>query len=64
MMLVSMTGTDPCHVRVYSCAKGSKLRQRMLDVKFNRPPDKMEVADLQRSPLKVAKAADFTDGAA
>lgn len=56
MVLVSMTplaeqdGVRQCMVRVYACARGSKMRTRMLEAKFNRTPDAFEVGDLQRRP--------------
>lgn len=54
MMLVSIAPGflfEPCRVRVYACSKGSKLRTRMADVKFDQVPDKFDVQDLQRRPL-------------
>lgn len=61
MMLVSITPGpvgEPCAVRVYSCAKGSRLKTKMADVRFDQVPNKWEVMDLARRPLAFIEAAD------
>jgi hypothetical protein len=50
MTLVSITAGDPCRVRIYECAPGSLLRNRLIDVKLNRSPDRSEAADMQKRP--------------
>jgi hypothetical protein len=50
MTLVSITPGEPCQVRVYVCARGSLLRNRLIDVKFNQTPSEGEIADMRKRP--------------
>lgn len=50
MYLASIAPGEPCTVQVYACASGSKLRTRVITTKFNRTPDKWELAELLRNP--------------
>lgn len=58
MTLVSITPGEPSAVRVYACAKGSRLRVRVASVKFNRTPNLWEVSDLRKRPQAFIDAAD------
>lgn len=63
MILLSVTPTTK-RVRVYSCARGSLVRTRLMDEKFNMVPSAEQLEELRKRPHAFIASLPTDDEAA
>ena len=57
-MLLATVAPTTRRVRVYSCARGSLVRTRLLDKTFNRVPMPEEIEVLRKQPMEFLKSIE------